>query len=273
MDENKELNTELTEEVVEEVVEEKEEMETRNEEVAEDVIVTEPAYEKEYEAEVVAPERKSSTGIIFTIIACVISLVIVVFAFITSANTNKYNNMGYVDIYGQTVQDMADAEGCSLEDFLEIYELPADMPADTNSNAAENMIPTKVYAEEMTKYLDSIKSFVGINENVSNFELFKLISGMPAEVTEDTPIGEAKGMVKLKYIVQDEAELEEFRQKYGFDESVTLETEYKEIRNFVDNYTKKKYEEQKALEEEMMKQLQQMAEQGAIEELEVVPAE
>ncbi len=268
MEENKEFNAELQEEVVEEATLEAEET---TEEIAEELAESEDETEADEECE--CEECKEDKSKAFVIASILVSLVIVVLSFITSMSANKYNAMGYVDIYGQTVQDMADAEGCSLEDFLAMYQLPADMPGDTNSNAAENMIPAGVVAEEMTQYLGQIKSFVGMNENVSNFELFKLISGMPAEVTESMPIGEAKGLVKLKYIVKDETELEEFKAMYGFDESVTLETEFKEIRNIVDNYTKKKYEEQVALQEQLMQQIQQAAEENTSEESEVVPAE
>lgn len=269
MEENKELNTELQEEVIEETTVETEEV------VEEAPVETEDAAEEVLEAteeevpEIEAP--KGNTGLIVSILVVVISVVIVALSLISSMNVNKYNNMGYIDINGQTAQDMADAEGVSLEEFLAIYQLPADMPADTNSNAVENMIPTGVIADQMTKYMDSVKSFVGINENVSNFELFKVISGMPAEVKESTPIGEAKGMVKLKYIISNEEELAEFKEMYGFDESVTLETEYKDIQNVVDNYKKQKFEEQKAMEEQIMQQLQQMSEETT--DAEVVPAE
>lgn len=265
MEENKELNTELQEEVMEEAA-------VVVEEMAEEAVIEEASGETEEievceECECIECEEKSNKT--FVTASIVISLVIVALSFITSITTNKYNNMGYVDIYGETVQEMAEKQyGMSLEDFLATYELPSDMPGDTNSNAAENMIPTGVVAEETAKYLDQIKSFVGINANVSNFELFKLISGMPAEVTESTPIGEAKGMVKLKYVVEDEAQLEEFKKMYGLDDSVTLETEFKEVRTQVDNYTKKQYEEQMALQEQLMQQMQQAA-----EEKEEVPAE
>lgn len=270
MDENKELNTELQEEVIEEVTVEEEAVE----EVAADVeeVVEEATLYSEEEQPIEVEEPKSKTGLVFTVLALVASIVIVALALVTSIKGNKYNDMGYIDIYGLTVQDLADAEGVSLEEYLEIYNLPADMPADTNSNAAENMMPVSVAASEATSYIEYLKELGILPKSVSEFEFFKLVNGMPAEVTESTPLGEARGMVKLKYIWESEEDLAKYKEMYGLDESVTLETEYKDIQNAVDNYKKKQFEEQKAMEEQIRQQLQQMAEEEKTD-ADAVPAE
>lgn len=163
---------------------------------------------------------------------------------------NNYNET-YVDIYGITLQDMAEKEGLSLKEYIEKYKLPSDMPGDTNSNAVENMIPVGIKAAEMNPFYDSIKQMMGINNNISNFELYKVMNGIPAEVTEDTPFGEAKGLIKVKYIVKDEEDLQIYKKKYGLGDDVTMETLFKDIRDKVDLVEKENFEKQKEMMEMM----------------------
>ena len=183
MDENK--NLENLEEVVEEVTEE--------------VIV----------------EKKSKSGVV---VAIVLALAIVAAACVWFfMPKNPYNKMGYVDISGKTVQDLADQMGVPLADFLAQYELPEDMPADTTESAAYYNIPVKIMAQ-----------MFGMD-----YATMKETLHFPEEVTEDTTWGEAEGMVLLKDYVGEE-NLDSFKEQYGFGDEVTLETQWKEVRTAVD---------------------------------------
>jgi len=221
---------------------------------------------KENKQDIVKEENnEAKSGSLNVIIACAVIVVVGICAAVLFGGkltkkpeapnqapvipANQYNEM-YVDIYGITLQNMADAEGLTLKEYIEKYQLPSDMPGDTNSNAVENMIPIGLKVKELGPYLDGMKKTFGINPNVSNFELYKVMNGLPAEVTEDTPVGEAKGMGQMKYIVKDEAELEEYKEKYGLGDDVTMDTYYKDVRNDIDLSKKEKFEKQMSTQKE-----------------------
>ena len=130
-----------------------------------------------------------------------------------SVPVNKYNEMGYTDITGRTVGDVAAEIGMELDEFLELYWLPEDMPADTNENAAYNNIPLAKMAEEHGMSVDEIK------------ELLQ----MPDDVTDYMPWGEALDKVTLGAYVGEDY-LDEFKEYYGFGDDVTAQTLWGEVR-------------------------------------------
>lgn len=226
---------ETVEEVVEEIAEEAEGAVSEVAEVAEDAI--EAAIEPE------SIKKGSKVG---TIIAVVVAVVVVAAAVLTSViETNKYNKMGYVDISGLTVQDLLDQQGMSLEDFLAMYDLPADMPADTTEAAAFYNIPMAKMAEM----------------NGTDFATIKEALKFPETVTEETPWGVAEGELKLKDYIGDN--LDRFKEQYGLGDEVTGETQWKEVRTVVDMAQKKAREEQKAAMEEAAKNAEEPAEEPA----------
>ena len=239
MDENKNLENleEVVEEVAEEVVETAEEaIEEATEEVAEvEEAVVEAAEEIVSEAveavEEIIPAKKNKSGVV---VAIVLALAIVAAACVWFfMPKNPYNKMGYVDISGKTVQDLADQMGVSLADFLAQYELPADMPADTTESAAYYNIPVKIMAQ-----------MFGMD-----FATMKETLHFPEEVTEETTWGDAEGMVLLKDYVGEE-NLDAFKEQYGFGEEVTLETQWKDVRTTVDTAQKEaRIEQEKAAAE------------------------
>lgn len=248
MDENKNLENETLEEVTEEVateevVEEVIETEDVVEEVAEDVVEAEEAIEEAAEAvsEVVEeleateeiPETPKKGSKIGAVIAVVVALVIIAAAVITSTmEFNKYNKLGYVDISGKTIQDIADAQGITLAEFLETYKLPADMPGDTTEANAYYSIPTSVVAEM----------------NGLDFATLQAMLKLPEGVTEDTPWGEAEGGILLADYIGGADKVDAFKAQYGLGDEVTAETPWGEIRNTVDTIEleKKKVEEEAA---------------------------
>lgn len=231
MEENKNLENEMVEETTEEVVETVEEVietaEETVEEAVEEVIeeaaeVVEDAEEVVEEAIEEIPEEVKKGSKKGAIIAIVVALVVIVLAVATSTmEFNKYNKMGYVDISGKTVQDVADAQGVTLAEFLEAYKLPSDMPGDTTEAAAYYTIPTGVVAEM----------------NGLDFATLKAMLKLQDDVTEETPWGEAEGGILLADYIGGADKVDAFKEQYGLGDEVTAETPWGEIRNTVDTVT------------------------------------
>lgn len=227
MEENKNLEneiTEVTEEVVEEVTEEiVEEVAEAIEETVEEVIeeeldaVAEAVEELDATEEI--PEEVKPGSKKGAIIAIVVALVIVIAAVVTSTmNFNKYNKLGYVDISGKTIQDIADAQGITLAEFLEAYHLPSDMPGDTTEANAYYSIPTGIVAEM----------------NGLDFATLKAMLKFQDDVTEETPWGIAEGGILLGDYIGGADKVDAFKAQYGFGDEVTAETPWGELRNTVD---------------------------------------
>ena len=236
-----EENTIPAEETVEEVVEE---------DVAEDIFdgaeeVLEETFDEVFEDEELpvdaeeiadfAEEVKAKGGagkivaIIVVVVAILAAAVFGVYKYITR---NPYNAMGYVNVSGRTIEEVAISAGMTLEEFLADYSLPADMPADTEEAAAFYNIPVSKIAEMYGMDFATIKEMLGFGD----------------DVTESTPWGEAEGKSPLsKYIGEDN--LESFKAEYGFGDEVTGETLWGEIRNIVDQKTLEKQEAEKAAAE------------------------
>lgn len=181
--------------------------------------------------EITAPEKKkSNAGIIALIVVLIVAILGVggfcVFKYLTR---NPYNNMGYINVSGRTIQDVADAAGMSLDEFLADYGLPADMPADTEEAAAFYNIPVSKIAEMYGMDMATIKEMLGLGD----------------DVTDDTTWGEAEGKAPLsKYV--GESNLESFKEQYELGDDVTGDTLWGEVRNIVDQKT---LELEKAAEE------------------------
>lgn len=201
-------------------------------------------------------EKKKSTGPIVALIIVIAAAIIIIatLLFSDSFGGNKYNKMGYVNVSGRTVQDIADAAGIELKDFLSEYNLPEDMPGDTTEIAAIYCMPAKIYLQTM----------IGIDD----FEVFKTELNIPDETTPNVPktfMDKIKSVfVKDKiqtidentpwYIVEGEitvndysgGAVEEFKEYYGLGDDVTGETRMKEIQDRLNEKTKELLVEQEA---------------------------
>ena len=239
-EESVEETTEVVEEVVEEVTQTLEEaaeevveaVEEVVEEAADTVEETAEAVEDSAEetAEAATEEvideavefteevKKSKTGLVVGIIVAVLVVIIAILAVLFGKNLfNKYNRMGYIDVSGKTIAEIADQSGYELADFLSEYGLPADMPGNTSESAAYYMIPVKNIAQMYGMDFAQMKEYFGLGD----------------EITEDTPWGEAEGEVTVgKYV--GEENIDQFKEQYGFGDEVTAETKWKEIRNKID---------------------------------------
>lgn len=215
---------ETAEEAVEEAVEEADEV---TEDAAEAAEVTADAAEgtAEEAAEAFgdiaedAPEvKKSRTGLIVGIIAAVVIVIIAVLAVLFGKNLfNKYNRMGYIDVSGKTIAEIADESGYELADFLAEFELPADMPGNTSESAAYYNIPVRKIAQMYGMDFAQMKEMFVFDESI----------------TEDTTWGVAEGEITVANYVGEE-NLDQFKQQYEFGDEVTGETKWKEIRNILD---------------------------------------
>lgn len=269
MDENKNYNeVEEIEDVLPEETTVSEEVETEEAEVAAEEAVAEVAENAEVteEAPVEGEEapvyeevvvKKSKTGLIATIIILVVALLAGgAYAVWYTMFSNPYNRMGYVDISGKTVQDLADQMGVDVPTFLAQYELPEDMPANTTESAAYYNIPVKIMAQ-----------MFGMD-----YATMKETLQFPETITEETPWGEAEGEVKLQYYVGEE-NLATFKEQYGLGDEITLDTQWKEVRNIVDSAQKEARLEQEKAMEEAAKEAEEAPSEDAPVEGEEAPVE
>ena len=228
MDENKNLNEQNEEleeavknmeEAAEEVFEAAENAEAAEDtadEAAEEIADTAVEYTAETPAEI---KKGSKIGVVIAIVAAV---VVIAAAIVTQTiETNKYNKLGYVDISGRTVQDIVDAQGMELADFLKEYGLPEDMPGDTTEAAAYYSMPVSKIAE-----------MYGMD-----FAQLKEVLKFPDEITENSTWGEAEGSVKLSDYLGTE-DISSFKTQYGLGDEVTADTQWKDVRNTVDEKQK-----------------------------------
>lgn len=270
---------ETTEEMVEEaaaeeVVEEAVAEELVSEETADDVLegaedILEETFDEVFEdddmivdaEEIVdfAKEVKSKGGagkivaIIVVVVAILAAAGFGVFKYLTR---NPYNEMGYINVSGRTVEDVATSVGMSLDEFFAEYGLPADMPADTEEAAAFYNIPVSKIAEMYGMDMATIKEMLGLGD----------------DVTENTPWGEAEGKAPLKKYVGEE-NIESFKAEYGLGEDVTGDTLWGEVRNIVDQKTLEKQQAEKEAENAAAEGEDALEGEVAEDDAEEVPAE
>ncbi|MGN0150629.1 MAG: hypothetical protein ACI4C7_10345 [Clostridia bacterium] len=191
----------------------------------------------EVSAETVVAETKKFpvVPVVVGAVAAVLVIVLVVLGIKFGPSLfNKYNKAGYVDVSGRTIAEVAESSGMELADFLEEYGLPADMPANTSESAAYYAIPCSKMAEMYGMDFATLKSTLQF----------------PDTITEETTWGEAEGEVRLSVYVGEDR-LEEFKQSYNLGDEVTGDTQWKEIRNTVDEFNRQqRIESEKAAKEE-----------------------
>lgn len=201
-----------------------------------------------------APQaKKPKTGLIVGIaIAIVVIAAVVVLAFGFGNNLfNKYNRMGYVDVSGRTIAEIADQSGYELADFLAVYGLPADMPGSTSESAAYYNIPCSKIAEMYGMDFATLKEMLQWGD----------------DITEDTTWGVAEGETTIAAYVGEE-NIESFKEQYGFGDEVTGETQWKEVRNIIDQQMR----DARIAEEQAAEEAANATEEPAAEETTAEPA-
>lgn len=144
---------------------------------------------------------------------------------------NKYNNLGYINVSGRDLQQVAEDAGKTVDEFKTEYGLPEDMKPNTDESAAYYMMPVSKMAEMNGLTVDQVKEMLKITD---------------IEITDSTPWGEVEGEVTLANYIGEE-KLDSFKEFYGLGEEVTAETKWKDVRNVVD---KKALEDRLAEEKE-----------------------
>lgn len=227
MDENKNLENLEAEETVEEVIEETTEVAEETIEAAEEAIETaEEATEEAIETCECGechcePETIKKSSKVGAIVAVIVAAVVVAAAVITSnMDFNKYNKMGYVNVSGTTVGEQIAYANMTLEDFLTQGGLPEDMTEDTYWDAAIALMPMENFSKLMFN---------------ADFEAVKTGLGLPDAVTPETTFGDAQGMMTVGELFNlDETGIADFIAQYGLDETVTPETQWKDVREKVE---------------------------------------
>lgn len=136
------------------------------------------------------------------------------------AEVNKYNEMSYINTANRTIGDIATEKEITVEDFLKMYNLPEDMPANTNEAAAfyqmsvENV--AKMYGQPAEEFLSIL---------VQNAK-----TGV--QINKDTLYDDAYGAITIKNHIGD-ASFEEFKKAYDLPENITEDSTFSEIRERV----------------------------------------
>lgn len=230
--ENIEVTDETTTEVTESVISEQEKLT----EVLPDLLAESKENKK----------AKKSSAIIAAIVAILVVAAIAVAGVLVAKSSNKYNKLGYINISGRTLDQVAQDADMTVDEFKAEYDLPEDMKGSTTESAAYYMIPTGTMAKMNGIEFSQLKEMLGLTDN--------------DEITENTPWGEAEGEALLKDYVG-ESNIDSFKEYYELGDEITADTKWKDIRNIVD---------QKALDERLA---QEAAEKENNEEPTVAPEE
>ena len=270
------IEEEVVEETAEEAFEEVSE-ETDNEDIVDEIgeaveavaegdedaaeIISELGEDVEQFAEEIIPEetKKKSAAPVIAVVVVLVVLIAGIAAWLgLGKSANKYNDVA-LSIYGYTLEDMAAQNAMTVEDFKATCGLPEDMPADTNYEAVMYYTPVGKYAElYFGMDFDSFKEQVPVPEQTTVSEpknIIEKITGIfkpqkTEPITADTPWGAVLDEFKLGDYVM-EGQFDSFKEYYGFDDTITTETLYKDVRAMVEQKDYEKYQEQmKAMEEQ-----------------------
>ena len=254
MDENKnELLEEGTEEVAEEAVETVEEAEAAGEvaeeaaeaeelleEMAEEDFdeLEEAAEEDSFEAEKyldtgllldeIAELRMENEALrrsckifkgIFAGVLAVIVAVVLAFGGMTAYKTlyNPYNHMGYYNISGMTLEEVAELSDMTLEEAKTALQLPDDVMGNTYYDVVEFLVPVSYMAEMYGADVETLKQAFSLDDSI----------------TGDSTWGEALDTMPLSIYIGDEETLKDFIAEYNLGEEVTGETLWGEVRKTV----------------------------------------
>lgn len=176
--------------------------------------------------EITEGPRKNIAAIAGGIAAVVIALVAILWY---AGVINPYE-IGYVDVTGTTLADVADQSGYSISEYKKVNGLSWLMPKSTNENAVKNNVKVKTIIAQSGMTFEDFKEYYGWGDNV----------------TENATVGKALGETKLSVIlgVKDMEEemanqtLSAFKEFYGFGDDVTLDTLYKDVRVAIDKKTR-----------------------------------
>lgn len=162
---------------------------------------------------------------------------------------NPYNHTkAYKDInFGDTIGDVIEEYGITLEEYLKGSNLPSDMAKSTYVYVANQFVPVASAIE---------------GSGMTAQQYINDIIGMEGEFSDDVTVGEIESKMTLKQMlgVETEEDLEKAKEQYGIRKEATLDTLFEEVR--ADVY-KKIYENQQKEEAEEKAAAQAEAEMEA----------
>ena len=145
-------------------------------------------------------------------------------AYIEYSKSNPYlPDEGYVDVTGRTVKEVCRDLGKSINEYIEEYQLPKNLPALTSETEAMYTVPisrmAKTYGMNLNEFLNSLN--------------------LPSDTPSDMPWGKALSQVTLGDYVGD-GNVEKFKEMYNLHADVSSDTLYGEILNDVDKIKQSK---------------------------------
>ena len=206
-----------------------------DDEITADAMADDLSYDSdsaEYFVENTAVKKTPVAAIVCAAIAAVLIIAALVLYFMGYFGLwfNKYNRK-YINTTGRTISEVADTSGMTVKEFLELYDLPKSMPANTYESAAFYTMPASKVAEMYGTTFDDLKEQFGLPDGVSEKDAWGDVEG---EITLDTYTN---------------GNVDAFKEYYGLGDEVTGETKIKEVRNTIDQKTKEQVDAQKAEEE------------------------
>lgn len=157
----------------------------------------------------------------------------------------------HIDTTGEMIGEIADKAGYTCDEYKELFGLPKDMPASTNSNAAQSYIPVRILIKQYGMTIEEFRKEYGLGDNITEDSTF-------GDATDEMTLENMFGLSKLTDEEKSE-QLTKIKETYGLGDDVTIQTKYKDVRKTIDEYIKsqreqseesKKQEEAKKQEEE-----------------------
>ena len=144
-----------------------------------------------------------------------LALALSIFSTITvSAEYNKYNEEPYINIYNNTLGDICEITGISLEEFLKENGFPEDMTEDTNEMVAFYMLTIENYAKLSDLPLDEL--------------ILEAETLYGKKINKDTLYKDFENQLTVKDWIGDSS-IEEFKRVYELGDEVKEDTLYKDI--------------------------------------------
>lgn len=138
-------------------------------------------------------------------------------------SSSKYNNAVYYYPTGMTAENMAQMYNLSLGDFLEKSKLPADMEGSTDLTVVQLNITLGGIASMSGITFDELKTQMELDDTANENMLL-------ADYIYNKPLSES-GVTAETF--------DKIKENYGFDDSVTLDTLYRDVMDYV---TKKQFD-------------------------------
>ncbi len=164
---------------------------------------------------------------ILTAIAAVVVAAALVFGGMTAYKNlyNPYNHMGYYNISGMTLEEVAGLNGMTLEEAKDALRLPEDVKGDTYYDAVEFLVPVSYMAEMYGADVETLKQAFSLGD----------------EITGSSTWGEALDTMPLSIYCGSDELVAEMVEEYNLGDDVTGDTLWGEIRKTVNKIEYERY--------------------------------